>query len=103
MLAQIKHARGDIQNVDLRDYNNLKAFLYFEKVLRYGDKYWKVLGRTEGTIDERAEVFGRYYQDLEALKEKATNFQVCRNLPKRCTGVMSVLCLIIMTVFRLML
>ncbi len=86
MLAQIKHARGDIQNVDLRDYNNLKAFLYFEKVLRYGDKYWKVLGRTEGTIDERAEVFGRYYQDLEALKEKATNFSGVQKFAKALYG-----------------
>ncbi len=73
MLAQIKHAKGDMQNVDLRDYNNLKTFLYFEKVVRYGDKYWKVLGRTEGTIDERAEAFGRYYQDQEMLKMRMAN------------------------------
>lgn len=70
MLAQVSHAAGDMNDVDLRDYNNLKTFLYFEKVVRYGDKYWKVLGRSEGTIDERAEVFGRYYQDQEALKQQ---------------------------------
>lgn len=54
MLAQISRVKGTKDEVDLSDYNNLKAFLYFEKVLRYGDNYDEVLqkapaGLTNGT------------------------------------------------------
>ena len=39
MLAQISRVKGTKDEVDLSDYNNLKAFLYFEKVLRKAAKY----------------------------------------------------------------
>lgn len=71
MLAQISRVKGTKDEVDLSDYNNLKAFLYFEKVLRYGDNYDEVLQRCAGMIDERSEVFGRYYKDYQAFKQKA--------------------------------
>lgn len=86
MLAQISHNAGDMQQVDLRDYNNLKSFLYFEKVVKYGNKYWNVLGKSEGTIDERTELFGRYYQDLETLKQNVDQSQGVQKFAKALYG-----------------
>ncbi len=74
MLAQMTRIKGKKDVVDISDYNNLKTFLYFEKVLRYGDDYYKVLGKDIGWIDERDEVFGRYYKDYQALEKKVENY-----------------------------
>ncbi|MCM1323850.1 MAG: hypothetical protein NC218_06780 [Acetobacter sp.] len=68
MLSQISRIKGSTNDVDVRDFNNLKTFLYFEKMVRYKDKYAKVLGQQSGVIDERCALFGRYYQDQENLK-----------------------------------
>ncbi len=69
MLSQISRIKGTENQVDLHDYNNLKAFLYFEKAVRYQDNYAKVLGTHAGLINEKSEFFGRYYRDAEKLAE----------------------------------
>ena len=74
MLSQISRIKGTKDEVDLSDYNNLKAFLYFEKVIEYGDRSAIVLGKDKGWIDERDEIFGRYYEDFEALQQKAKSY-----------------------------
>lgn len=80
MLAQISRVKGTKDEVDLSDYNNLKAFLYFEKVLRYGDNYDEVLQKSAGWIDERDELFGRYYKDYQALVCKAAKYPGVKKL-----------------------
>ena len=74
MLSQMSRIKGTKDAIDLSDYNNLKTFLYFEKLLRYGDDYEKVLEKDDGLINEQFELFGRYYKDYEALEKKAQNF-----------------------------
>lgn len=74
MLAQMTRAKGTKDKVDISDYNNLKTFLYFEKVLRFGDNYNEVLSKDIGWIDERDEVFGRYYKDYLALEKAADSY-----------------------------
>ena len=76
MLSQISRIKGTKDEVDLSDYNNLKAFLYFEKVVEYGDQYAKVFNFNTGAgrINEQDEIFGRYYKDFEALKQKAQKY-----------------------------
>lgn len=73
MLSQISRKKGSMDEVDVRDFNNLKSFLYFEKVVQHRDNYSEVLERSAGVIDERCEFFGKYYQDLLALKEKISS------------------------------
>ena len=67
-LSQISKHKDSVDDVDLNDYNNLKAFLYFEKVVEYKDNYKKVHTKSDGLIDARHEVLGRYYEDCENLK-----------------------------------
>lgn len=74
MLSQISRIKGTKCDVDLSDYNNLKTFLYFERVLAYGDNYEEVLEKEAGIIDERNEVFGRYYKEYDAFYKKAKQF-----------------------------
>ena len=76
MLSQISRIKGTQNEVDLSDYNNLKTFLYFEKVIEYGDQYAKVFNFNTGAgrINEQDEIFGRYYKDYEALKQKAKSY-----------------------------
>lgn len=74
MLSQMTRVKGTSTVVDLSDYNNLKTFLYFEKLLQYGDNYEKVLEKDDGLINEQHEVFGRYYKDYESLEQKAQKF-----------------------------
>lgn len=74
MLSQISRIKGTENEVDLKDYNNMKAFLYFEKVVQYSDDYDEVMEKKEGWIDERAEVFGRYYQDYAKFEERAMRY-----------------------------
>lgn len=74
MLSQMTRIKGTKDAIDLSDYNNLKTFLYFEKLLKYGDNYEKVLEKDDGLINEQAELFGRYYKDFEILEKKTQNF-----------------------------
>lgn len=74
MLSQISRYKGTKYAVDLSDYNNMKAFLYFEKVVEYKDDYALVMDKRDGWIDERSEAFGRYYQDNVQLREKAQRY-----------------------------
>lgn len=73
MLSQISRVKGTKYEVDLSDYNNMKAFLYFEKVVKFGDDYCEVLETGDGWIDERAEILGRYYKDYLTLEQKAAH------------------------------
>ncbi len=70
MLSQMTRVKGTKDEIDISDYNNLKTFLYFEKLLQYGDDYEKVLEKDQGLINEQTEVFGRYYKDFEILDKK---------------------------------
>ena len=74
MLSQISRVKGTENEVDLRDYNNMKAFLYFEKVVQYRDDYSEVMEKKDGWIDERDEALGRYYQDYIKLDEKVSMY-----------------------------
>ena len=74
MLSQMSKIKGTKDEVDLSDYNNLKTFLYFEKVLMYRDNYNNVLGHEAGCSDERDEFLGRYYKDFENLVQKAEKY-----------------------------
>lgn len=70
MLSQISRVKGSKDEVDLRNFNNLKTFLYFEKVIQYKDKYSHVFTKRDGIINEQNAFLGRYYQDQDCLKEK---------------------------------
>ena len=74
MLSQISRYKGTKDDVDLTDYNNLKAFLYFENVIEHRDDFEEVIVSHKGWIDEKKEVLGRYYKDYfnfyEKVKEK---------------------------------
>lgn len=74
MLSQISRIKGTENEVDLSDYNNMKAFLYFEKVVQYKDDYEAVMEKSDGWIDERAEALGRYYKDYIKLDEKISKY-----------------------------
>lgn len=74
MLSQMSKVKGSKDNLDLTDYNNLKTFLYFEKVLQYGDDYYSVLGHETGCSDERDEFLGRYYKDFDHLVKEAEKY-----------------------------
>ena len=73
MLAQISCYKNSNNHVDLEAYNNLKTFLYFEKVIKYKDNYDEVLKEEIGFVDERTEAFGRNWQDLRNLQSKSLN------------------------------
>lgn len=72
MLSSISRVKETVDEIDLSDYNNMKAFLYFEKVLAFKDNYGEVLESQPGWIDERTEIFGRHYKDLLELEKKAS-------------------------------
>jgi len=74
MLSQMSRIKGSKDEVDLTDYNNLKTFLYFEKLLKYKGKYEEILYSEKGIVDERNELVGRYYKDFEALAEQAEKY-----------------------------
>lgn len=82
MLSQIRRTKGSVDDVDVRDFNNLKSFLYFEKVVQHKDKYWNVLSKSNGVIDERTDFFGRYYQDQETLREKVDKHEGVQKFAK---------------------
>ena len=73
MLSQISRIKGTVDDVDLSDYNNLKAFSYFEKVVKYKDDYDR-LKEEEGVIDGRFEVYGRYYKDYQEMYKKYSGY-----------------------------
>lgn len=78
MLSQMSRVKGTVNELDIYDYNNLKTFLYFEKVLQYGDDYNKVHEKEDGLINEKSEIFGRYYKDYENLENKVQKFDGVR-------------------------
>ncbi len=74
MLSQISRKKGTFDEVDLESHNNLKAFNYFEKVVRYKDEYRKVIAKAEGVHDAQSEIFGRYYKDFYKLHETSIKY-----------------------------
>ena len=73
MLNQIYKIKGTKSDVDLLNYQNLKSFLFFEKVINYRDNFNKVIKKYDGLIDEKAEIFGRYYEDYQNFYSLANN------------------------------
>ena len=69
MLSRIMVDENNIDNVDLSDFNNLKTFLYFERVVKYKDNYDFVLKKRDGVADSRCDALGKYYKDLFLLQE----------------------------------
>ena len=81
-LSKISKIKGTKDEVDLKDYNNLHAFLFFEKVLHYQTKAGHIFLDTQGWIDEKHELFGRYYQDYLALEEKTKDYSGVEHFAK---------------------
>ena len=73
MLKGIKLVDGDISSPDLSDANTLKAFLFFERVVRYKDNYEKVFVDKLGIHNEQSDFLGVNYKDSYRLIEKAEN------------------------------
>lgn len=71
MLSQISKLKGSKVSIDLTDYNNLKTFLYFEKVVQYRDSYSQVMNASKYIINEQSEFLGRYYKDYLNFQKKA--------------------------------
>jgi hypothetical protein len=69
MLSRIVVDENNMDNIDLSDQSNLKAFLYFERVVKYRDNYDFVLKKREGVSDARSDILGKYYKDLYLLQE----------------------------------
>ena len=69
MLSRIVGDNDNLDNVVLSDNNNLKTFLYFERVVKYKDDYNNVLKQRKGISDSRCEALGRYYKDTYSLQE----------------------------------
>jgi len=59
--------------VDLQNPDNLRAFLYFEKVVKFRDKHHEVFVDLPGWIDEQNDFFGRDYLELEKFINIAQN------------------------------
>ncbi len=82
MLSQISRDKKT-KEVVLESYNNIKSFLWFEEVVKYGEKYDtddesydRILGpQVSGFISEKDEVYGRYYQDYEALEKASQQYK----------------------------
>ena len=73
MLKGVKLVDGDISSPDLSDANTLKAFLFFERVVRYKDNYEKVFVNKLGIHNEQSDFLGVNYKDSYRLIEKAEN------------------------------
>lgn len=69
MLSQITRIKGTKDSIDVTDYNNMKTFIYFEKLIRYKDIHGKIFNKQAGRINETSEVFGRHYKDFKKLDE----------------------------------
>lgn len=69
MLSRIVVDEDNMDNVDLSDQSNLKAFLYFEKVVKHRDDYDFVLKKRDGMFDAQSDALGKYYKDLYLLYE----------------------------------
>lgn len=73
-LSKISKIKGTRSDVDLSDYNNLHAFLFFEKMLHYQDDADYIFHKTQGWIDENHELFGRYHKDYQHFEDKAKQY-----------------------------
>lgn len=67
MLSQITRIKDTQDNIDVTDYNNMKSFLFFERLIEHKDNHAKVFAKEAGRIDEQSEVFGRHYKDYQKL------------------------------------
>ena len=74
MLSQITRIKGTNDEVDLSAHNNLKAFLFFEKVVKYKDDYNNVMYNEDGVYNAFSEIYGRYYEDYFMLFEKTKDY-----------------------------
>lgn len=83
MLSQITRYIGTENEVDISDYNNMKAFLFFERLIEHNDNYDYVLTKRRGLITERNEIFGRNYKDLKELQAKCDEYPTIRNFAKK--------------------
>ena len=73
-LSKITKLKKTENTIDLADYNNLHAFAFFEKMLKYKDDAELIFYQNKGWIDEQTEFFGRYYQDHLDFEKKAQNY-----------------------------
>lgn len=73
-LSKISRIKTTTNEVDLKDYNNLHAFLFFEKLLKYPNDAEEIFYQKQGWVDEQQEFFGRYYQDHLDFEEKAQKY-----------------------------
>lgn len=73
-LSKISKAQWSDNEVDLNRYNNLHAFLWFEKLIKYQNDLEMLFNNKAGWTDEQQEFFGRYYQDHLDFEEKAKNY-----------------------------
>lgn len=73
-LSKISRIKGTKDVVDLSDYNNLHAFLFFEKVIRLQNRADAIFFEQKGWTDEQNEVFGRYYKDYQNFEKIAQSY-----------------------------
>jgi len=72
MVKKIKKI-DQTEAVDLQNPDNLRAFLYFEKVVQFRDKHNEIFVNIPGWIDEQNDFFGRDYLELEKFINIAQN------------------------------
>ncbi len=83
MLSQITRYIGTESDVDISDYNNMKTFLFFERLIEHKDKYNLIFSNQRGLITERNEIFGRHYKDLKELQAKCDEFPTIRDFAEK--------------------
>ena len=72
----------EMDEVDLSEHNNLKAFMFFEKVVKYRDDYDNVMYHDDGVYNAFSEIYGRYYKDYFELFEKTKDYPQIREFAK---------------------
>ena len=83
MLSQISRIKGTVDDVDLSDYNNLKTFNYFERVVKYKDDFDRIIAKEEGVHDAKSEVYGRYYKDYFEFFNKCKPYPQIEDFARR--------------------
>ena len=83
MLSQITRYIGTESDIDISDYNNMKTFLFFERLIKHKYNYNRIFSKNRGLITERNEIFGRNYKDMKELQAKCDEYHSVRIFAKK--------------------